>query len=163
MTASGVKLRPLRPGDYDFLITRINHWWGGRNLVPGLPRLFFDHFAGTSLAAETGEGRIVAFLVGFISPGKKDEAYIHYAAVDPEYHGRGLGHRIYQAFFQIALDHGRTVVRCQTSPVNRNSIAFHQRMGFELVDSPDREDGIPVHRNSNGPGDDKVLFVKKLA
>ena len=162
MSGSETKLRTLRPEDYDFVIARINGWWGGRNLAPGLPRLFFDHFAGTSLAAEDAGGKIVAFLVGFISPQRRDEAYIHYAGVDPEYQRAGLGRRMYTAFFRTALDHGRTVVRCQTSPVNRDSIAFHQKMGFDLVDSPDREEGVPVHRNSNGQGDDKVLFIKKL-
>ena len=157
-----MRIRTLKPEDYDFIIVRVNEWWGGRNLAPGLPRLFFNHFAATSLAVEDETGRITAFLVGFISPQRADEVYIHYAAVDPAFQRAGLGRKMYEAFFKTALAHCRTVVRCMTSPVNRDSIAFHRKMGFRLEESPHKEDGIPYHPDFNGPGDRKVLFVKRL-
>jgi RimJ/RimL family protein N-acetyltransferase len=48
---------------------------------------------------------------------------------------------------------GRTVVRCVTSPVNERSVAFHEAMGFEV----DR-----VVPDYDGPGEDRVLLVKRL-
>jgi ribosomal protein S18 acetylase RimI-like enzyme len=157
-----MRIRTLEPGDYDFIISRVDEWWGGRRMAGGLPRLFFNHFAGTGLAADDDEGRIAAFVLGFMSPQRPDEAYIHYAAVDPAHHRTGLGRRMYEAFFKAARDHGRTVVRCLTSPVNKLSISFHQGIGFELVDSIHHEDGIPIHLDYDGPGNHRVLFEKRL-
>lgn len=160
-----MRIRTLEPGDYDFIINQVDDWWGGRKMVRGLPRLYFHNFAGTGLAAEdeTGEGRrIVGFVLGFMSPQNPEEAYIHYAAVDPAHHRQGLGRRLYRAFFALAEDRGREVIRCLTSPVNKLSIAFHQGMGFELVESGHLEEGIPVHRDYDGPGNHRVLFRKRL-
>ena len=161
-----MKIRTLKPEDYDFIINRVNEWWGGRQMVGGLPRLYFNHFAGTGLAAVEASGsgveRIVGFVLGFMSPQRSEEAYIHYAAVDPAHHRQGLGRRLYQAFFEKAQAQGRSRVRCLTSPVNKLSIAFHQGLGFELVGSEDLEEGIPVHRDYDGPGNHRVLFVKRL-
>ena len=157
-----MRIRTLNPRDYDPIITRVDEWWGGREMVDGLPRLFFKNFSRTSLAAEDREGRIIGFVLGFMSPDRPDEAYIHYAAVDPAFHGRGLGQRMYKEFFKLALDEGRSVVRCLTSPVNKASIAFHQRIGFKLVKSDHEADGVPIHRDYDGPGNDRVLFRKRL-
>ncbi len=42
-------------------------WWGGRDLRDLLPRIFFEHFRGTSFVVEH-EDELVAFLVGFLCP-----------------------------------------------------------------------------------------------
>ena len=52
-----------------------------------LPRLWFQHFTGTSWIAEDDEGRIVGFLVGFVSPDRPDEAYIHMVGTSPNHRG----------------------------------------------------------------------------
>lgn len=44
-----------------------------------LPRIFFEHFTGTSFAAKR-DGRLAGFLAWFISQSRPDEAYIHFAA-----------------------------------------------------------------------------------
>ena len=49
---------------------------------------------------------------------------------------------------------GRALVRCVTSPVNERSVAFHEALGFEV----DR-----VVEDYDGPGEDRVLLVKRLA
>lgn len=157
-----MRLRTLRPSDYDFIINRVDDWWGGRKMASGLPRLFFQHFADTSLVVEDQSGTIVAFVVGFMSPSLPQEAFIHYTGVDPAYQGQGLGRMMYEAFFGLARQKGRTLVRAITSPVNQRSIAFHTKMGFELEDSEYRVDGIPVHQNYHGPKRDLVLFVKRF-
>ncbi|MFD8327740.1 hypothetical protein [Streptomyces lydicus] len=58
---------------------------------------------------------------------------------------------------------GRTRIRCITSPDNRASLAWHTRMGFrpEPGDRTD-EHGVPVHRDYDGPGLDRVSFVRDL-
>ena len=135
------------------MIGRINVWWGGRDMAPMLPKLFFLHFEGTSFVAEDEEGDLAGFLCGFLSQTNPEEAYIHFVGVSPEYRGEGLGRTLYERFFQEVRGQGRSVVRCVTSPVNQESVAFHEALGFEV----DR-----VAENYDGPGEDRVLLAKRL-
>jgi ribosomal protein S18 acetylase RimI-like enzyme len=118
-----------------------------------LPKLFFLHFEGTSFVAEDGD-ELVGFLCGFLSQTVDDEAYIHFVGVSPEYRGEGVGRALYEHFFDEVRDLGRRVVRCVTSPVNRQSVAFHEALGFEV------ERVVPDY---DGPGEDRVLLVKRLS
>lgn len=145
------KIRPAVAGDYDLIVSVVNDWWG-RDVVPGLPRLFLDHFYSTSLVAETN-GAMTGFLVGFISPSSPDEAYIHYVATDPAQRQAGLARRLYEQFFDRARRQACKSVRAITSPANAASIAFHRRMGFEVSG--------PV-RDYNGSGRDMVTFNRTL-
>jgi ribosomal protein S18 acetylase RimI-like enzyme len=146
-----VEIRTAVPSDYERIVAVVDEWWGGRPMRPLLPRLFLDHFAATSLVAEDG-GRLVGFLVGFLSPSRPDEAYIHFVGVRPDCRSGGLARAFYERFFDRARAEGRTVVRCVTSPVNEGSVAFHRKLGFEdeLVEGYD------------GPGADRVAFLKRL-
>jgi len=126
-----------------------------------LPKLFFIHFRETSFVAESS-GKIVGFLIGFLSQTFQNEAYIHFAGVHPDYRKMGLGRTLYDQFFEVAKNFGRTVVRCVTSPINKESIAFHLRMGFNIETSEAIVEGISVARNYDGQDGDRVLFFKTL-
>ncbi len=102
----------------------------------------------------TTTGQLAAFLIGFLSQTEPDEAYVHFVGVAPEHRGEGLGRRLYERFCEDARDHGRLRVRCVTSPANEASVAFHAALGFEVE---------RVARDYDGPGEDRVLFVKRLA
>jgi len=156
-----ITLRPLRPSDYDTVIAVIDEWWGGRPMADMLPRLFFEHFAGTSFAADRA-GTLAGFLAGFVSQSRPGEAYIHFAGVRPGDRGRGLGRRLYEAFFDAASARGCTIVRAVTAPVNAGSIAFHRRMGFQVDSQQAVRDGISVAAGYDGPGRDRIRFVKHL-
>jgi ribosomal protein S18 acetylase RimI-like enzyme len=136
------------------VIGRINVWWGGREMAPMLPKLFFLHFEGTSFVAEDAEGDLAGFVCGFLSQTSSDEAYIHFVGVSPDHRGQGLGRALYERFFDEVRAQGRSVVRCVTSPVNQRSVAFHEALGFEV----DR-----VSADYDGPGEDRVLLVKRLS
>ena len=118
-----------------------------------LPRLFFVHFRPTSFVLEQ-DGRVVAFLVGFVSQTDPTQAYVHFVGVDPRVRGLGAGRRLYDRFFAAARQHGCTVVRAVTSPVNTGSIAFHTAVGFEVEDAGGAD--------YDGPGEDRVRFVLRL-
>lgn len=154
-------LRALRESDYDTIIRRLNEWWGGRSMADMLPRLFFQHFNDTSFVVES-DGEIAAFLVGFVSQARPGAAYIHFVGVAPGQRGGGLGRRLYEAFFEAAQARGCTVVSCVTSPLNQGSIAFHTRMGFAAQPGDDVGDGVPFKRDYDGPGQDRVVFVRRL-
>ena len=57
---------------------------------------------------------------------------------------------------------GCAEVHAVTSPVNRGSIAFHQRMGFDIEPGEARADGVPVAAGYDGDGQDRVRFVRRL-
>lgn len=150
---SPVAIRHAKPSDYGRVIGRVNVWWGGREMAPMLPQLFFLHFEGTSFVAEDDGGELAGFLCGFLSQTHEDEAYIHFVGVAPERRGQGVGHALYERFFDEVRAQGRSVVRCVTSPANESSVAFHDALGFEV----DR-----VVPDYDGPGEDRVLLVKRL-
>ena len=151
---TSVEIRHAQPADYGRVIGRVNAWWGGRDMAPMLPRLFFVHFEGTSYVVDDEDGQLAAFLIGFLSQTSDDEAYIHFVGVTPDKRGEGLGRALYERFFDEARAHGRGVVRCVTSPANDESVGFHEALGFEV----DR-----VVPDYDGPGEDRVLLVRRLS
>ena len=161
MTAEA-RIRPLRPSDHAPVIAVIDEWWGGRPMAEMLPRLFFDHFTDTSFAADRDDA-LAGFLVGFVSPARLGEAYIHFVGVDPGERSHGLGRRLYGTFFDAVRARGCTRVRAVTSPVNTGSVAFHHRMGFRIVPGDAQVGGIPVTTGYDGPGQDRVRFVRDLS
>ena len=176
MTAEA-RIRPLRPSDHAPVIAVIDEWWGGRPMARMLPRLFFDHFTDTSFAADRDDG-LAGFLVGFVSPAQPGEAYIHFVGVQPGERSQGLGRRfvgvqpgersqglgrrLYGTFFEAVRARGCTRVRAVTSPVNTGSVAFHRRMGFRLEPGDAQVGDIPVATGYDGPGQDRVRFVRDL-
>ena len=93
------------------------------------------------------------FVIGFLSQTDPQEAYIHFVGVSPERRGEGIGRTLYERF-EEARGQGRSLVRCVTSPANGDSVAFHEALGFEV----DR-----VAEDYDGPGEDRVLLLKRLA
>jgi ribosomal protein S18 acetylase RimI-like enzyme len=148
-----VIVRHAHPSDYGRVIGRVNTWWGGREMAPMLPRLFFVHFEGTSFVADDDDGQLAGFICGFVSQTSPDEAYIHFVGVAPEHRGTGLGRELYERFFAAARAEGRSIVRCVTSPANEGSLSFHRALGFEVE---------RIAKDYDGPGEDRALLVKRL-
>ena len=146
----GVTIRAAVPSDYDRIAAVVDDWWG-RPLRGSLPRLFLEHFHDTSFVAVDGD-ELCGFIVGFLSPARRDEAYVHFVGVDPGRRHGGLGRELYQRFFALARAHGRSRVRAVTSPVNEASIAFHRRLGFDAHEVADWD----------GPGSAKVVFERPI-
>jgi ribosomal protein S18 acetylase RimI-like enzyme len=140
MTGERFRLRSVAAGDYEYVIARVDAWWGGRQMAAMLPRLFFVHFDPTTIvAAEPASDRPIGFLCGFQSASDRTVAYIHFVGVDPADQGSGAGRAMYEWFFERAAELGCTAVECVTSPLNLGSRAFHAALGFTevLVDDYD--------------------------
>ena len=148
-----VTIRHVQPSDYARVIQHVNEWWGGREMAPMLPRLFFIHFESTSFVADREDGTLAGFLIGFLSQTDPETAYVHFIGVAPDERGSGLGRELYEHFFETAQRSGRTLVRCVTAPENADSLAFHDALGFE------REGVAP---NYDGAGASRVLLAKRL-
>ncbi|MZD07412.1 GNAT family N-acetyltransferase [Streptomyces sp. SID5785] len=148
----GVRTRTARPEDYDAIVRVADAWWG-RPVTALLNRLYLHHFCDTSLIAETESGELAGFVIGFLSPSRPDEAYIHFTGVAPGMRRTGLARSLYERFFRLARSDGRSVVRAVTSPDNARSIAFHEALGFTC--------SAPV-TGYDGPGQDRVVLSRPL-
>ena len=160
MDASTIRFRTPTEHDHAVISPLLNSWWGGREMRDLLPRLFFQHFTGTSSIAETEEGALAGFIIAFVSQDRPSEGYIHFVGVDPALRGSGVGASLYEHTFAVLAAHGCTVVKAVTAPVNTGSIAFHASMGFEVI--PDPTTGERWWHDYDGSGSDRVVFSRSL-
>jgi GNAT superfamily N-acetyltransferase len=151
--------------DHPRVVALVDEWWGGRRVHELLPRLWFQHFTGTSWIAETVDRRIAGFLVGFISPDHPETAYVHMVATNPNLRHRGLGRALYDRFFEDVTGRGVVRVRAVTWPGNRVSVGFHTALGFRPVDGPGSQNlyGSVAFPDYDYPGDDRVVFEISLS
>jgi RimJ/RimL family protein N-acetyltransferase len=132
-----MSLRPATRADLDRVRAVQPEWWGGRNLTALLQSLFLENFASTSLIVDDDDGSLAGFLIGFPSQDDLTAAYVHFVGVAPAHRGTGLGRALHDAFADRMAERGITTVRCVTSPVNADSVAFHQRIGFTIEEQDD--------------------------
>ena len=78
-----MKLRQIKESDYDQIIGELDNWWGGRHMSDMLPRLFFRHFSDTGFAVEE-KGRVIAFIIGFLSQASPDHSYVYNVPIDSD-------------------------------------------------------------------------------
>ncbi|MBU2621073.1 MAG: GNAT family N-acetyltransferase [Proteobacteria bacterium] len=154
---NGLTIRNSKPSDHSRILYVLKYWWGGRDLTFMLPKLFLIHFNNTSFVIEKGD-ELIAFLIAFLSPAKSKEGYIHFAGVHPDYRGLGIGKLLYNRFFMICKENNRDNIRACTSPVNKGSIYFHKKIGFEISKGNAEIEGTQVTLDYNRPDDPKVLF-----
>ena len=153
----GLLIRNPRTSDYRKIIKALKYWWDGRDLTRMVPRLFLIHFSNTSFIVEKNN-RFIAFLIGFLSPDRPAEGYIHFVGVHPDFRKTGIGKVLYNRFFKMCKENNRDTVRSCTSPVNKGSIEFHKKIGFEISEGNAEIEGIQITLDYNGPNDPKVLF-----
>ncbi|MFM7597094.1 MAG: GNAT family N-acetyltransferase [Actinomycetota bacterium] len=146
--------RPPTDADYDVVISSLDEWWGGRRMSDMLPRLFFDHFADTSLVAVDEQADVAAFIVAFVSARDPSLGYVHFVGVDPTHRGQGLAAEAYRRTFTTLAERGCTRVKAVTSVANTDSQAFHRALGFAISD--------PVV-DYDGPGEDRVVLERSLS
>jgi ribosomal protein S18 acetylase RimI-like enzyme len=164
-------VRSACEADYEAVAQALQSWWtmpgfdteaAARERAALVPRLWLQHFAGTSLVAERraepGAGSLDGFLIGFLSQDRADEGYIHFVGVAPDRRGHGIARQLYERFFALCRGADRRRVRCVTSPGNTVSIGFHQAMGFELERTGDQL----AKPDYDGPGVPRVTFVRAL-
>ena len=155
----------LQEGDFPHISTNLDKWWGGRNMVPMLPRLWFKDFQSTSFVIRGDDSQPIAFLVGYISQTDKSKAYVHFIGVDPDFRKDGLGRSLYEVFARKATDLGADRIEAVTSPINKTSLRFHESVGFMAKEEsgdlvlPTQASG---HKDFDGTGEDRVILIKTL-
>ena len=160
----GITFRRPTEADYSRISRVMDDWWGGRSMAGMLPRLWLQHFTGTSWLAETEDGALAGFLIGFMSPDQADTAYCHFIGTNPNLRKRGLGRALYERFFADARAAGRTRVRAITWPANRLSLAFHRAMGFEVREGDGTQNlyGTPAQPAYDFGREDRAILVREL-
>ena len=150
-------------GDHPRIVGLVDEWWGGRRMRALLPRLWFQHFAGTSWIAEDGD-RLAGFVVAFVSQDDPTTGYVHMIAADPNHRRSGVGEALYRRVFEDLGVRGVRRVKAVTWPGNRQSVAFHRAMGFRVDDGDGTQNlyGTPAYPDYDGEGDDRVLFIRDL-
>jgi len=165
----GLSARHPAPEGHGRVLAVLDTWWGSFGGPDGsrqrallLPRLFFEHFADSSWVVEDADGGLRAFLVGFLSPARPEVGYVHFAGVDPALQRQGVAGALYRRFAEHVAGRGARRLSCLTSPGNTTSLRFHLALGFAVVPGDDVVDGVPVHRDHDGPGLHRVLFTRAL-
>jgi GNAT superfamily N-acetyltransferase len=155
--------RPVE-ADYPKIIELVDEWWGGRKMRALLPRMWFQHFTGTSWILEAADGRLAGFAIAFLSQDDPAMGYVRMIATDPNWRQAGLGRALYERVFSDLREHGATRLRAITWPGNRTSVAFHLAMGFRVDDGPgtQRLYGTPAYADYDGYGEDRVVFTREL-
>ncbi|GAF63843.1 GNAT family N-acetyltransferase [Alkalihalobacillus trypoxylicola] len=156
-----MNIRFVQSDDYPKIIAVLNEWWGGRNMKDKLPRLFFEHFQNTSYIMEK-DGELIGFIIGFLSQSQSEKAYIHFVGVHPNYRQLKIGKRLYEHFIHNVKESGVKTLHCITSPINKGSIAYHQKLGFSIVKGDAIEDGISIHSHYDGVNESRVVFAKHI-
>jgi ribosomal protein S18 acetylase RimI-like enzyme len=150
--------------DYSEIVEVVDEWWGGRKMRALLPRLWFQHFTGTSWVLEAPNGRLAGFIVAFISQDAPSTGYVHMVATDPNWRRAGIGRRLYERLFEDLRGRGVQRVMAITWPGNRTSVAFHTALGFRIDDGPgtQRLYGTPAHPDYDGYGEERVVFTREI-
>jgi len=160
----GLTWRHPDEGDHPGLVGLVDDWYGGRKVHPAFGRFLLAHFASTSLLAETAEGKVAGYLIGFMSPDHPEQAVLHTAAVNPNLRRRGIGRELYRRFGDLARDRGATLLVAPVWPGDPIAVAFHRALDFE----PRGGDGaVPLYGtlawpDYDFPGEDRVIFVRRI-
>jgi GNAT superfamily N-acetyltransferase len=149
----------MEQDDCENVLKAAASWWGSDYSSDMLTRWYIHHFRETCLLAEEN-GRMIGFIIGFLSQSEPDEAYIRIVMVDPAWRGKGIGRALYESFFERVCVLGRNVIRCVTAPGKKDSIAFHTRLGFMIEPQDQVLEGVPVFLNYDGRGANRVVFKK---
>ncbi len=162
----GVALTSLRHptvDDHLSLVRVLDDWWG-RPTRHRLPRLWFEHFTGTSLLAEDDEGRRIGFVTGVGSPDRPDEAYLHLVGVAPGRRRRGIGRELWDGFAGRVRERGASRAVATAWPGDPIGVAFLRGIGFAVDDGAGTRPlyGIPARTDWNDDHDDQVLLHRAI-
>jgi ribosomal protein S18 acetylase RimI-like enzyme len=160
-SSKNTELRIQRCSDSDFheILSRVEEFWGsGRNRTFHHP-IFIREFGDTALVVRD-KTKVRGYLFGFISQ-TEPAAYVHLVAIDPGARRQGIARKLYDHFIELGRNRGCTQLKAITTVSNKDSIAFHTSLGMKMVGQPNA-DGLPIVKDYSGPGEDRVVFYKRI-
>jgi GNAT superfamily N-acetyltransferase len=157
--SEAIEVSACTPQDYSEILEDLAEFWDGRN-VRYLHHPYLIHEFGNSAFVIRSGDYVAAYLFGFISQ-TEPVGYVHAVAVRTSARRRRLGQRLYNHFIQFARRHGCQHIKAITTPSNSGSIAFHKRLGMQLLGEAN-SDGLPVVADYAGRGAPRVVFWKSI-
>ena len=145
--------------DFHEILKDISDFWGSDRTLHAHLSLFIHEF-GDSAFVIKDNGKVIAYLFGFLSQTQKT-GYIHLIGVRQHLQNKGLGKLLYGHFENYVRKRGCTKLKAITTPTNQLSIAFHKKIGMKLLGEKS-EDGIEVVKDYSAPGEDRVVFEKEI-
>lgn len=123
-------------------------FWNGRDVRALHHPVWFRQFADAAVTARSEDGALRGYLLACLT---RRVAYVHIIATHPAARGQGVARAMYAAVFSSAAAAGCAVTEAVTTPGNRASVAFHERLGFRATLVPDYA----------GPGQDRIHFLRE--
>ncbi len=71
--------------------------------------------------------KVVGYVLSWLIP---PEVHILNIAISPEFRNKGIGKRIMEKLFQVAMERGASKFTLEVRSCNINAIIFYQRFGF---------------------------------
>ena len=139
----------------------VDEWFGGRRVRHLVVRSWFRHFGSTSWIAEDASGAPIAFLLGYRSVDRPDEAVLHLVGVHPSHRRRGIGRALVASFHADVSAAGTTSIIALAWPGEPIAVAFFRALGFRPDDGPGSQNlyGTPAFPDYEWPGEDRIVFV----
>jgi len=160
--ADDLTIRGATEADHVRLTGLAREWWDER--PPRLDRLWFRYFPGTTLVAETADGRIRALVIAFVSGRDARRGVLHLAMVAPDLRRRGVGRMLVAAVEERLVAAGATSVEAVFWPGNRIAVRFLEALGYEALPETRATPryGIPAIPDFGGDGEDRAIFARPL-
>ena len=151
-------------GDHPGLVALVDDWHGGRRVHATFGRFLLAHFGSTSLLAETVDGKVAGYLVGFVSSDRPEEAFVNTAAVNPNLRRRGVGRELYRRFGLLAAARGAHRFVVHVWPGDPIAVAFHRALGFEPLGGGGAMKlyGTLALPDYDYPGEDRAIFTRPI-
>jgi GNAT superfamily N-acetyltransferase len=114
--------------DLQEIVGCIEEFWDDRDMAGLHQALYVHEFGDTALVIRDREGRVLGYLLGFVTPA--GVGYVHVVGVRRDRRRAGLARRLYEEFESLARARGAVALKAITSPGNAVSGAFHRALGF---------------------------------
>lgn len=146
-----MEIRELSARDFGVIVGELDDFWAADRTRELHHPTFVHEFGETAFVAHE-HGKIVGYLMGFLSQAREPVGYIHLVAVRRTHRRRGVAEKLYRHFAGVAETRGASALKAITTAVNTDSLAFHQSMGFAT-------DMVTEYA---GPGQDRVVMTCRI-
>lgn len=124
---------------------------------------FTRYFANTCFVAES-HGRLVGFLLGWVSQVDDAVGYVHNVCVALDMRKKQIATDLYDTFSEAVKRKGCKKVFLIINPKNKISLSFHQALGFTISEEGEGIDveGVRAIKDYNGPDKHMVVMYKDM-
>lgn len=158
-----MEIRNIKEADFLACVNIVRESWSEFKERESIYHLFAKYFSNTCFVCEH-DGKVVAFLLGFLSQVDEITAYIHLVSTDVHFQRKGFAATLYRHFFDMARNEGRKKVCLIVNPDNIPSLEFHKKLGFQISNKGNlvKIGEVDAVKDYNGPGNHMVMFSREL-